>query len=270
MTDPVLLARRGAVAVLTVSNPPLNLLDLAVRHALADHARALADDAGCRAVVLAGAGDRAFCAGSDVREFPATAAEGTARAATERACFEALVALPQPVVAALHGHVLGGGLELALCADLRVCGTDAVLGLPEVGLGLLPCGGGTQRLPRLVGPAQAKRLLLTGRRVSAEEALRIGLVDEVAPSGQVLSAALATAHRIADHAPGAVRAIKSAVDRGLAEGVERGLALEEELGGPLFGTPEAVDARARLLARSTTGSHPRSPADPRSSRKATA
>jgi enoyl-CoA hydratase/carnithine racemase len=270
MTDRVRVQRQGPVTVLTVANPPLNLLDLAVRQELADRARALADDAGCRVVVLAGAGDRAFCAGSDVREFPATAEEGTARAVTEHACFEALVALRQPVVAALHGHVLGGGLELALCADLRVCDSDAVLGFPEVGLGLLPCGGGTQRLPRLVGPAHAKRLLFTGARISAEEAMRIGLVDQAAPPGRVLSVALATALRIAEQPRAAVQAIKTAVDRGLAEGIGRGVALEEELGGPLFATREAVDARAQLLARRTTGPRTSGSADHRSPRKAPA
>jgi enoyl-CoA hydratase len=249
VTGRVQLEVRDGVAVLTVDNPPLNLLTMAVREQLARHADQLRDDPDCRAVVILGAGERAFSAGSDVGEFPVDVAAGEARARAEHGWFAALESLPQPTVAALTGHVLGGGLELALCTDLRVAEATARLGAPEVTLGLLPCGGATQRLPRLVGPSRAMRMLLLGDPVSAEHAHRIGLVDEVVGVGQAETAALAVAARLAAASPGAVQAIKRAVNRGLTDGIDAGMKLEEELVGPLFASAEARAAVAALLIR---------------------
>lgn len=249
MTGQVQVERRDGVAVLTVDNPPLNLMTMAIREQLAHHADELRHDQDCRAVVILGAGQRAFSAGSDVREFPADAVAGEARARHEHEWFAALESLPQPTVAALTGHVLGGGLELALCTDLRVAEATARLGTPEVNLGLLPCGGATQRLPRLVGPSRAKRMLLLGEPVDAEQAHRMGLVDEVAADGQGKTAALAMATRLAAAPPGAVQAIKLAVDRGLTDGIDVGMKLEEQLVGPLFASAEARAAVAALLNR---------------------
>lgn len=249
MSGTVRLEVADGVATLTVDNPPLNLLTMAVRQRLAELANSLRGDPACRAVVVAGSGDRAFSAGSDIREFPRDAAEGTERARREHAWFAAVEQLPQPTIAALHGHVLGGGLELALACDLRIAEETTRLGLPESGLGLLPCGGGTQRLPRLVGPARAKALLLLGDRIGAAQAERYGLVEQVVPAGQALPAARQAAARIAAAAPAAIQAIKQAVDRGLADGMAAGLALEEELVGPLFASAEAQQAAGRFLAR---------------------
>jgi len=252
VTGTVHLQRAGGVATLTVDNPPLNLLSMAVRKRLSELARQLGADRDCRAVVITGAGTRAFSAGSDIREFPCDAAAGIERAKLEHSWFAAIDELPQPTVAALHGHVLGGGLELALACDTRIADVTAQLGLPEVGLGLLPCGGGTQRLPRLVGPARAKALLLLGDRIDAAQAERYGLVEQVVPAGMAVPAAQQIAERIAAAPAATTQAIKSAVNRGLAEGMAAGLALEEELGGTLFASAEAQQAIRRFLARSRT------------------
>lgn len=249
MTATVQLRQAAGVATLTVDNPPLNLLSMAVRQRLAELAERLASDPACRAVVITGAGERAFSAGSDIREFPADAAAGTERAKLEHAWFASIEDLPQPTIAALHGHVLGGGLELALACDLRIADETAQLGLPEVGLALLPCGGGTQRLPRLVGPARAKALLLLGDRISAAAAERYGLVEQTVAAGTAVQAAQRMAERIAAAPAATTRAIKAAVNLGLAEGMPAGLAAEEELVGPLFASTEARDAVQRFVAR---------------------
>jgi len=235
VTARVHCALDDGVARLTVDNPPLNLLSLDVRAELAGHARRLAADDGCRVVVVAGAGERAFSAGSDVREFPDGVDGGIERAEKEHAWFAALAELPQPTIAALHGHVLGGGLELALTCDIRIADAGIRLGFPEVGLGLVPCGGGAARLPHLIAPSRAYRLLLTGERIDAGQALQYGLVDGIAP----LAGALDLAARIAAAPGGATRAIKATVRASLAGGVDAGLDAETRLGGPLFATEDA-------------------------------
>lgn len=241
---------QDGVAHLVVDNPPLNLLTLAVRAALAAHARRLAGDESCRVVVVSGAGDRAFSAGSDIREFPADEAGGYERADLEHGWFTALAELPQPTIAAVHGHTLGGGLELALTCDIRVADELSTLGFPEAGLGLLPCGGGAARLPHLLGPARALLLLLSGERISADQAYRYGLVDKVAPAGQLPEVVAALATSIAAVPAEASTAIKTAVRASVAEGVDAGLAAERRLGGPLFASDQAQEAVGRFLSRS--------------------
>lgn len=242
------------VATVTVDNPPLNLLSMAVRAEFAEQLTALGNDAGCRAVVVTGAGERAFSAGSDITEFPRGEAEGRARSRREHELFEPLAALPQPTVAALHGHVLGGGLELALCCDLRVADAGTVLGFPEVTLGLAPCGGGTSRLPHLVGAAAAKRLLLTGDRVDASEAARIGLVDEVVPEGESKAAARRLAERIAARPARTVVEIKAIVEESTTAGVRAGLAAEERVAGRQFASTAARQAVEAFLTGKTSRS----------------
>ena len=158
------------VAVVTVQNPPLNLLTMAMRARLREIAEELVRDESVRAVVITGDGDRAFSAGSDIREFPSDAAAGRRRAEDEHACYDAIETLPQPTVAALRGHVLGGGLELALACDFRIAEEDCALGQPELRIGVFPSGGGTQRLPRLIGLGKAQELILLGETVGASEA----------------------------------------------------------------------------------------------------
>lgn len=235
------LVTDGPVVTVRLDNPPMNAFDSVRRDELAACVRGLADARGVRAVVLYG-GERLFAAGADIRSL-ATMGPEEARGwnrALQRT-FDEVARLPMPVIAAITGYALGGGLELALCADYRVAADDAVLGQPEVQLGLMPGSGGTQRLVRLIGPSRAKNLLMTGRRVRADEALRLGLVDEVVPAGAaVYEAALAYALRLAEGPSAALEAIKEAVDHGADIGITAGLALERSLFAGVFGTADAA------------------------------
>ncbi|MFG2937088.1 enoyl-CoA hydratase/isomerase family protein [Streptomyces sp. NPDC048282] len=229
----------GPVVTVRLDNPPMNAFDSAQRAELSACVRELADAPGVRAVVLYG-GERLFAAGADVKALAAMGPEevrGWNRALQRT--FDEVARLPMPVVAALTGYALGGGLELALAADYRVAADDALLGQPEVQLGIMPGSGGTQRLTRLIGPSRAKNLLMTGRRVGADEALRLGLVDEVVPPARVLDTALAYARRLAEGPAAALEAIKEAVDHGADTGLATGLALERALFTGVFGTTDA-------------------------------
>ena len=230
----------GPVVTVRLDSPPMNAFDSALRDELAARVRELADAREVRAVVLYG-GERLFAAGADVRALAVMGPEevrGWNRALQRT--FEEVARLPMPVVAAVTGYALGGGMELALAADYRVAADDAILGQPEVQLGIMPGSGGTQRLARLIGPSRAKNLLMTGRRVGAEEALRLGLVDEVVPAGSVYEAALAYARRLAAGPAAALEAIKEAVDHGADTGLSAGLALERSLFTGVFGTADAA------------------------------
>ena len=223
--------RFGAIERWTIlGEPRRNSLSVALlRELLVHQARAAADRA-LRVVILTGAGPKAFCAGADLKErarMDEGAVAGFHRAI--RAAFDGLEALPQPVIAAINGAALGGGLELALACDLRVAAEGAELALPEVGLGIIPGAGGTQRLPRVVGLALAKELILTARRVTAAEALSMGLVGQVVPADQLQAAALALAERVARNAPISLRQAKRAIDRGLALPLSEALDLENKL-----------------------------------------
>jgi enoyl-CoA hydratase/carnithine racemase len=181
-----------------------------------------------RAVVLTGAGDRAFCAGADLKERTGMS-DGEVRAflAQLGGALRSMEASDCVFIAAINGAALGGGTELALACDFRVAAPTAELGLTEVQLGIIPGGGGTQRLPRLVGPSRAKDLILTGRRINAAEALAIGLVQRLAPEGRLLEVSLGLAEQIGANAPLAVAAAKHAVDEGLALDLQEALALEQ-------------------------------------------
>jgi enoyl-CoA hydratase/carnithine racemase len=246
---PLAVDHDGAVAVITLDNGPLNLLTMADRAELVAVAGRLRADSGTRAVVLTGAGRKAFCAGSDVTEFPDGPEAGRERAREEHACCAAVAALPQPVIAALHGHVLGGGVELALACDIRVADATVRVGLPEVKLGLFPSAGGTQRLPRLIGASRAKELMFLGEAIAADDAARLGIVDHVVEAGLSGGYARGLAAEIASRPALAVQAIKQAVDGGLADGMVAGSALEERLIGELFASHDAREGVAALLAR---------------------
>jgi enoyl-CoA hydratase len=217
--------RRDAVALVTIDNPPMNALSAALLEELEAELEALDADDAVRAIVLRGAGDRAFVAGADIKEFPAlreSASEGGSARGIQQVG-RRMDAARTPFVAAIRGYCLGGGLELAMCCDVRVCADDATLGQPEIKLGLIPGGGGTQRLPRLVGHGRAMFLNLTGDFVDAETAYAWGLVEKVVPAAELEDAALAIAGRIASQSPHAV-----AVLRELAR-TTRDLPLEEGL-----------------------------------------
>ena len=217
--------RRDGVALVTIDNPPMNALSAALLDELEAEIDALDADAGVRAIVLRGGGDRAFVAGADIKEFPAlreTASEGGSARGIQRLGHR-MDAADTPFVAAIHGYCLGGGLELAMCCDVRVCADNATLGQPEIQLGLIPGGGGTQRLPRLVGQGRAMFLNLTGDFIDAETAYAWGLVERVVSAAELEDAAVAIADRIASRSPHAV-----AVLRELAR-TTRDLPLEEGL-----------------------------------------
>jgi enoyl-CoA hydratase len=217
--------RRGAVALVTIDNPPMNALSTALLDELESEIETLDADASVRAIVLRGAGERAFVAGADIKEFPSlreAPSEGSSARGIQRLGHR-MDAAHTPFVAAIRGFCLGGGLELAMCCDIRICTEDATLGQPEIKLGLIPGGGGTQRLPRLVGQGRAMFLNLTGEFVDAETAYAWGLCERVVPAADLEEAALDVAGKIAAQSAHAV-----AVLRELAR-TTRDLPLEEGL-----------------------------------------
>lgn len=236
--------RQGAIEVWTIQGEARrNSLTMALLRELGARIEAAAADRSLRAVVLTGAGDRAFCAGADLKERARMSAEevhGFHRAVRDG--FRAIERAPQPFVAAVNGAALGGGLELALACDLRVLADGAEVGLPEVGLGIIPGAGGTQRLPRLVGVGRAKDLILTARRVGAAEALSLGLVSRVAPAGRVVEEAVALAAQVARNAPVSLRQAKRAVDDGWHLPLEEALALENALYQDCLRSRDRVEA----------------------------
>ncbi len=227
---PILLELDGGIATVTLHRPDaLNAISTELALALAETVEPLATDPAVRAVVLTGAGERAFCVGADLKQRAGFDDRGwfTQREVFRRG-FAAVRRCPLPTVAAVFGYALGGGTELALACDLVVAATDAVFGLPEVGLGLVPAGGGTQLLVRRVGRSVAKDLVLTGRRVGADEAHRLGLVDRVVGRGQAASAARALAAEIAGNAPTAVRLAKWALEVGADLALEAAMEVEDQ------------------------------------------
>jgi len=240
MTDAlVLLERRDdGVAVLRLNRPPLNPLSRALLAQLTALATDVAGDPTVKAVVLVGS-DRALAAGADIDEFGGPD-EARIVAAGFRAAGDALGAIPRPVIAAIAGYALGGGLEIALACDLRIVADNARLGQPEIQLGIIPGGGGTQRLARLVGPARAKELIWTGRHVRAEEALAIGLADRVVPAAELEFAALEWAASFASGAVVAMGQAKRAIDEGLELPLGAGLDLEAECFADTFVTEDAA------------------------------
>jgi enoyl-CoA hydratase len=216
----------GLVAIVTIGNPPLNALSAALLTELEQEVERLDGDDGTRAIVLRGGGERAFVAGADIKEFPALrdapSAEGGAARGLQRLAAR-MDAADTPFVAAVNGFCLGGGLELAMACDVRIAAENATLGQPEIKLGLIPGGGGTQRLPRLVGLGRAQWLNLSGEFIDAGRALAWGLVEEVVPAEELLARAVAFAHTLAERSPHAI-----AVLRELAR-TTRDLPLEEGL-----------------------------------------
>jgi enoyl-CoA hydratase/carnithine racemase len=234
----------GRVAHLELVNPPLNLVTRALLDQLGDALAALAaTPAGdVRAVVVTGRGERAFCAGSNVGEFETQRGPaGRERLELEERVSRSLAELPMPTIAAIEGNALGGGLELALCCDLRIASSTARLGLPEVRLAVIPGSGGTQRLPRIVGTARAKELILTGRILSADEAARIGLVHEVVPPGGARARADALADEIAARGPLAVRETKRLIDAAFDLDLDRGLAAELDASERIFASDDMLE-----------------------------
>ena len=217
------------VEVLTLRHPPVNALGLRLLADLSSALDAIAADRASRCIVLTGDGQY-FSAGADLKELATLdLAQAPQLVAQGQALFSRLESQPLPVVAAINGLALGGGLELALACDVRIAGESAKLGAPEVNYGLIPSYGGTQRLPRIIGPAKAKELIFTGAMITATEAVRIGLANRTVPSGQELRAARDMAHTIAQRAPRAVQGAKRAIREGLQTTVTEGLRIEASI-----------------------------------------
>ncbi len=244
----VRLEVEGGVATIRIDRPKMNALNVAVQEEIreAAHEAAARDDV--RAVVVYG-GEKVFAAGADVKEMAEMSyTDMVARSGGLQSAFTAVARIPKPVVAAVTGYALGGGCELALCADVRIAGESATLGQPEILLGIIPGAGGTQRLTRLVGPSRAKDLIFTGRFVKAEEAERIGLVDRVVPDAEVYDAALAWARQFAGAAAFALRAAKEAIDRGVEVDLDTGLEIERAQFAALFATEDRTTGMSSFVA----------------------
>jgi enoyl-CoA hydratase len=239
------------IATITLNRPAVhNAMNERMREELTACFGELVRSEDARVVVVTGTGERAFSAGADIREFVAPQVPVKFRDGRRRVDFRAAMdRCPQPIIAAIRGFALGGGLELALACDIRIAGEDSQLGLTEVNLAIIPGGGGTQRLPRLVGRGKALEMILTGARIDAREALRIGLVERVVPAPEVLSSAQALARALAEKAPVALRYAKEAVVKGLGLPLEDGLRLENDLATLLRTTDDRIEGAKAFLEK---------------------
>jgi len=226
------------VGTILINRPPMNALNRQVQNELAEAARTASTDDAIKAVIVYG-GPKVLAAGADIKEMNDMSYVDMVKVAAElQGGLSAIADIPKPTVAAVTGYALGGGLEVALGADRRIAGDNAKLGVPEVLLGVIPGGGGTQRLARLIGPSKAKDMVYTGRFVGAEEALAIGLVDEVVAPDEVYNAALKWAGQFAGAASVALAAAKAAIDEGLDTDLDTGLKIEQHLFAGLFATED--------------------------------
>lgn len=248
--ETLLLERDGAVAILTINRPDKrNALNSLVRAELVAALDALRDDDAVRVLVLTGAGDRAFVAGADIGEFAERTPLQQRAAMTGRRVFDEVAAYPKPVIAMINGFCLGGGCELALGCDVRIAADTARFGQPEINLGIIPGGGGTQRLPRVVGTGQAMRLVLSGELIDAAEALRIGLADVVHPAAELRARTLELARGMAAKSPVALRMAKSAVRAAAEMPLEAGLRYETELFVTCFASDDRREGVAAFLEK---------------------
>lgn len=240
----------GAVATLTVDRPEaLNALNAQVLSDL-DAVLGSIDLSAVRCLIVRGAGEKAFVAGADIAQMKElTPAEGEAFGKQGNDVMRKLETLPIPTIAAVGGYALGGGCELAMACDIRICSDTAVFGQPEVGLGITPGFGGTQRLARLVGAGMAKQMIYTARNIKADEAYRIGLVNAVYPLGELYAEAEKLAATIAKNAPIAVRASKRAINEGLDLPMNRAIVVEEKAFGSCFGTADQAEGMGAFLEK---------------------
>jgi enoyl-CoA hydratase len=243
--------KNGGIATVTINNPPMNVLSNQVVHELGEIFTAIEKDTEIVVVVLTGKGNRAFMAGADIKEFPQLIETEDKKEAVmqQHHVLNQIDFLSKPTIAMLNGIAFGGGCELALTCDLRIAEAHAQLGLPEIKLGLFPGGGGTQRLPRLIGEAKAKELMFTGEAVSAEEAERIGLVNQVVTSDEGMDAARRLAQKIAGYSLPALSLVKRAVDMGAERPIQEGLENEAELFEQVFQTEDVKEGVAAFIEK---------------------
>jgi enoyl-CoA hydratase/carnithine racemase len=238
VSDVVRFDVEAGIGTIRLARPPMNALDIEVQEGIRAAALEATERRDVAAVIVYG-GEKVFAAGADIKQMQAmTYTDMVDRSAALQSSLSAVAAIPKPTIAAITGYALGGGCELALCCDFRVCGDNAKLGQPEILLGIIPGAGGTQRLARLIGPAKAKDLIFSGRFVGSAEALALGLVDEVVGADDVYSAALTRARSYVGGPAYALRAAKEAVDRGVETDLVTGLEIERMLFAGLFATKD--------------------------------
>jgi enoyl-CoA hydratase len=227
--------KKNGIAYVTLNRPQaLNVYNIQMRDELYQVLGALKDDPEVRVGIFKGAGEKAFCAGADLSDFLTAPSPVIARQVRfGRDVWGLFLSIPQPLIACVHGYVLGSGIEMSLCCDIRIASEDVRFGLPEVGLGIIPAAGGTQTLPRIIGRARTLEMLLTNRWVNSEEAYRMGLVNRVVSKDKLLETAEEMAKKIASYDPIAVRNAKEAVVRGLDLSLPEGLDLEKRLASEL-------------------------------------
>ena len=247
----VLLEKKDHVAIATINRPKaLNALNSEVLTDLNELIDLVNADSDIYALVLTGSGDKAFVAGADIGEMSTlTKEEGEAFGKKGNDVFRKLETMPIPTIAAVNGYALGGGCELSMACDIRLCADTAVFGQPEAGLGITPGFGGTQRLARLIGPGMAKQLIYSAKNIKADEALRVGLVNAVYPVEELMAAAEKLAATIARNAPIAVRACKKAINAGLEVGMDEAVVIEEKLFGSCFETADQKEGMGAFLEK---------------------
>jgi len=238
MNELLVVSKNNGVATVTIKNPPMNVLSQQVIKELDDVFTQLENDNEVISIILTGEGERAFMAGADIKEFPE---RNSKESIAVHPVFNKIEHIPKPTIALLNGFTLGGGLELALTCDIRIAEDHAQIGLPEVTLGLLPGAGGTQRLPRLVGPSKAKEIMFTGKMLSADEALELGIVNEVVNKGEGKTAAIKLAEKMASFSLQSISRIKQLVAISSDLPLEQGLKKEEEQFDELFKTDDAQE-----------------------------
>ncbi|HEX7056297.1 MAG TPA: enoyl-CoA hydratase-related protein [Bacilli bacterium] len=242
----------NGVVVLTLNNPPLNLITLDMTAQMIAMMDRLEDDPEARAVVIRGSGSKAFCAGADIKEFTAVRDQVVEKKlAKENEAWSRIERLSKPVIAAMEGVVLGGGCEIALACDLRVMSATGRIGLPEINLGVFPGSGGLFRLSELIGPSRAKELLYLGEPIDAQEALKIGLINRIAPEGETLQAAVALAEKIAAKSATAIAMIKSGVKKSLGMSRADAVALSLELSDAVFRTDDCAEGISAFFEKRT-------------------
>lgn len=250
MYETLLVERVGRVAILTINRPDkLNALSQQVRDDVLDALAAIEKDEGVGAIILTGAGEKSFIAGADIAEFAGRTPFDQRHAMRSPRVFDAMATFPKPVIAMINGFCLGGGCELASSCDIRIASDKARFGQPEIKLGLIPGGGGTQRLPRLIGTGQAMRLILSGDMIPADEALRIGLVDLVVPHEELRAKALELAEKIASFSPLTLKVAKEAIRASEKLPIEEGLAYERDLFCLCFSTADKEEGVQAFLEK---------------------
>jgi enoyl-CoA hydratase len=229
--ETLIYEKKDGIATVSLNRPEaLNVYNIQMRDDLYEVLGAIRDDDEVRVGILKGAGDKAFCAGADLSEFLSAPPPVAARKIRfDRDVWRLFLSIPQPLIAALHGYVLGSGLEIALCCDMRIAAADTQFGLPEMGLGIIPAAGGTQTLPRAIGRSRALEMLLTNRWISGQQAFQFHLVNRLVPGEELLATTEKMARRIASFNPAAVRCAKQAVCRGMDMSLRDGLHLEKIL-----------------------------------------